>query len=166
MNKTINAIFSCLAVLSGLLLLFVTFSITFNIFARYLGFAGIIWGVQFTEYALLWMTLLGAAWVLQRGRHVSVDIVTNQLGPKANAYLSVVHSMVGIILCAVLCWYGTIVTWGQYRRGVTDIQVVDIPKYMVLIIIPVGFFFLTLQFGRSFFENLKQVKREKERISG
>jgi len=161
-----NIVVTILAVLAGLLLLFVTFSITFNIFARYLGFGGIIWGVQFTEYSLLWMTLLGAAWVLQHDRHVCVDLVTNRLGPQTKAYLAVVHSVMGTVLCAVLCWYGTIVTWGQYQRGVTDIQVVDIPKYLVLIIIPIGFLFLTLQFLRKFFESLKTVKVERGQVSG
>jgi TRAP-type C4-dicarboxylate transport system permease small subunit len=165
-DKTINIVFAFLAVLSGLLLLFVTFSICFNIFARYLGFAGIIWGVQFTEYSMLWMTLLGAAWVLQRDRHVSVDLLTNQMGPQTKAYLAVVHSIMGVVLCGVLCWYGTLVTWGQYQRGVTDIQVVDMPKYLVLIVIPGGFLFLTLQFLRKFFESLKNVRVERGEASG
>ena len=166
MNRLLNTVLIILAVLSGLLLLFVTFSITFNIFARYLGFAGIIWGVQFTEYSLLWITLLGAAWVLQRNRHVAVDLVTNRLGPQTRSYLNVVHSIMGIVLCAVLCWYGAIVTWGQFQRGVTDIQVVDIPKYLVLIIIPIGFFFLTLQFLRKFFESLKKIRVERGQVAG
>jgi len=165
-NKTINIVFAFLAVLAGLLLLFVTFSICFNIFARYLGFNGIIWGVQFTEYSMLWMTFLGTAWVLQRDRHVAVDLLTNQLGPRTKAYLAVAHSIMGVIVCGVLCWYGTIVTWGQYQRGVVDIQVVDIPKYLVLIIIPIGFLFLALQFLRKFFGSLKKNKGERSEATG
>jgi TRAP-type C4-dicarboxylate transport system permease small subunit len=64
----------------------------------------------------------------------------------------------GITVCGVICWYGAKVTWGQYVRGVTDIQVVDMPKYLILMIIPLGFLILTLQFLRNFFTNLNKVR--------
>jgi FtsH-binding integral membrane protein len=64
----------------------------------------------------------------------------------------------GIVVSGILCWYGTVVTWGQYQRGVMDIQVVDMPKYLILIIIPLGFLFLVGQFFRNFLTDLKRVK--------
>ncbi len=155
-----------LAVLAGLLLVYITFSITYTIFARFLGFSGFIWGVQFTEYSLLWITLLGAAWVLKRDRHVSVDLLTNRLSSQTRKYFGLVHSLMGVAVCGVLCWYGIVVTWGQYQRGVTDIQVVDMPKYLILVIIPLGFLFLAMQFLRRFFEDLKEIRDRRDQSPG
>jgi TRAP-type C4-dicarboxylate transport system permease small subunit len=39
---------------------------------------------------------------------------------------------------------------------VIDVQAVDIPKGFVLVVIPLGFFLLCLQFLRRFFEGLKR----------
>jgi C4-dicarboxylate transporter DctQ subunit len=158
MNRFMNVFLKTSAILAGFLLLFLTFIIAYTILARFLRISGPVWAVQFTEYALLWMTLLGAAWVLQRQKHVSVDLITGRLSPRVRAYFDLAHGVMGIAVCGVLCWYGTIVTWGQWQRGVTDIQVVDTPKYLILIIIPMGFLFLIVQFLRQFLIDLQQIK--------
>lgn len=158
MEKVLDKILAGLAVLSGLLLLFITFAIFFTIFTRFLNIPGPVWAVQFTEYALLWMTLLGTAWVLKQQRHVSVDLITSRLSAQTKVYFNLAHSIMGGVVSGILCWYGAVVTWGQYQRGVTDIQVVDMPKYLILIIIPIGFLFLAGQFLRNFLTDLKKVK--------
>jgi TRAP-type C4-dicarboxylate transport system permease small subunit len=158
MDRILDKILAILAVLSGLLLLFITFAIFYTIVARFLDIPGPIWAVQFTEYALLWMTLLGTAWVLKQRRHVSVDLLTSRLSAQTKLYFNLAHSVMGVVVSGVLCWYGTVVTWGQYQRGVMDIQVVDMPKYLILIIIPIGFLFLIGQFFRKFLTDLKRVK--------
>jgi C4-dicarboxylate transporter, DctQ subunit len=165
MVKILDYLLAILAVLAGLLLLFITFSIAYTIFARFLDIPGPIWAVQFTEYALLWMTLLGTAWVLKRHKHVSVDLLTSRLSSKGKVYFDLAHSLMGVAVCGFLCWYGSIVTWGQYQRGVVDIQVVDTPKYLILLIIPVGFLFLVGQFLRQFFTDLKRLKDFQDPIS-
>ena len=158
MDKILDKILAILAVLSGLLLLFITFAIFYTIVARFLNIPGPIWAVQFTEYALLWMTLLGTAWVLKRQRHVSVDLLTSRLSAQTKVYFNLAHSVMGVVVSGIFCWYGTVVTWGQYQRGVVDIQVVDMPKYLILMIIPIGFLFLIGQFLRKFLTDLKRVK--------
>lgn len=158
MVKILDHILAILAVIAGLLLLFITFSIAYTIFARFLNIPGPIWAVQFTEYSLLWMTLLGTGWVLQRQKHVSVDLLTSRLSAKTKVYFDLAHGVMGIAVCGVLCWYGTVVAWGQFQRGVVDIQVVDMPKYLILMIIPIGFLFLVCQFLRTFFKDLKRLK--------
>ena len=158
MEKVLDKILAVLAVLSGLLLLFITFAIFYTIFARFLNIPGPVWAVQFTEYALLWMTLLGTAWVLKQQRHVSVDLLTSRLSAQTKVYFNLAHGVMGIVVSGILCWYSTVVTWGQFQRGVMDIQVLDMPKYLILIIIPIGFLFLVAQFLRNFLTDLKRVK--------
>ena len=164
-EKIIDKILTALGVIPALLLLFIALSTSFNIFARFLGFKGLIWGVQFTEYSLFWMTLLGATWVLKRDKHVTVDLITGLLKERPKLYLDLAHSIMGFAVCGVLCWYGAVVTWGQYERGVVDIQVVDVPKYLVLVIIPLGFFFLSLEFFRRFLATLRVMRRGKNQSS-
>jgi TRAP-type C4-dicarboxylate transport system permease small subunit len=137
------------AVIAGLILLFITFSIGYTIATRTLGFQSPVWTVQFNEYSLLWMTFLGTAWVLSRRKHVAIDIVMALLNPAGQRVMEIVHSIMGAGLCAVLCYYSMTIVLNMYSRGVTDVQAVDVPKYAVLFVIPFGFFCLTIQFIRN-----------------
>lgn len=159
----LDKLLSFLAALAGLLLLFVTFSISYAILARFVGFASPVWVVQFNEYALLWITFLGTAWLLARDKHVSIDLITRLLPAFGQAILNLLHNAAGAVLCAVFTWYGTLLTWDQFQRGVTDVQAIDFPKYLVLAVIPLGFFLLTLQFLRKFIAILGGLRNGKTR---
>ena len=37
----------------------------------------LVWVLELTEYALLWVTFLGAAWLLRQGGHVQVDVIVD-----------------------------------------------------------------------------------------
>jgi len=143
-----------MAVLGGLLLLFITFSIAYSIVTRKLNLPTPVWVVQFDEYALLWVPFLATAWILARDKHVSVQFLVQYLGGKGKKVLDSIHNLVGMVLCGIFCWYGAYTTWDHYVREVTDVASVDVPKAYVLVIIPVGFFLLTLQFLSKFLAGL------------
>jgi C4-dicarboxylate transporter DctQ subunit len=149
LNRILDRVLTGMAVLGGLLLLFITFSISYSIFTRFVGFTSPLWTVQFNEYSLLWMTFLGSAWALSRRKHVSMDVITGRLKPPARRIMDIVHSLMGIVVCGVLCWYSSMITLNFFQRGVTDVQAVDVPKYFVLMVIPFGFLILGMQFARN-----------------
>jgi TRAP-type C4-dicarboxylate transport system permease small subunit len=143
-----------MAVLAGLLLLFITFSISYSIFTRALGYQSPGWTVQFNEYSLLWITFLGTAWALSRRKHVAMDIVTGRLKPRARRIAEIVHSFMGIGLCGILCWFSSLMTLNFFQRGVTDVQAVDVPKHLIIMVIPIGFLLLIVQFARNLASSL------------
>jgi C4-dicarboxylate transporter DctQ subunit len=160
MAKVLNRICSVMAVLGGLLLLFITFSIAYSIVTRKLDLPTPVWVVQFNEYALLWVPFLATAWILSRDQHVSVQFLVQYLDRKGRKALDIIHSVLGMIVCGILCGYGIYTTWDHYVRGVIDVASIDVPKAFVLVIIPVGFFFLTLQFISKFLAALMGKERE------
>lgn len=166
MNKILEKLLTLTAILAGLLLFFITFSIGYAILTRAVRLPSPVWVTQFNEYALLWITFLGTAWVLARGKHVSVDLLTGQLNHGAKKYFRLVHSIIGTAVCGILLWYSCSVTWGQFQRGVTDVQAVDVPKYLVLVVIPIGFFLLVLQFIRQFLIVIKDIPKDSNHRTG
>ena len=154
--RLLDRVLTGMGVLAGLLLLFMTFSISYSIFTRALGFQSPVWTVQFNEYSLLWMTFLGSAWVLRRRKHVAVDVITSRLASPGRRTADVVHSLLGIGVCGVLCWTSFLMTLNLFQRGVTDVQAVDIPKYLVLMVIPAGFLVLAAQFLRNLLTALRR----------
>jgi C4-dicarboxylate transporter, DctQ subunit len=158
MGKLIDYVSKLFAVLAGVLLVIVTVSIGYVIFARIVNISSPAWIVQFTEYSLLWITFLGTAWVLGRGRHVSIDLITSRLSPRGKVVFDIAHSVVGCVVCGLLCWFGFLTTWSMFQRGVTDVQVVDVAKYQVILIIPLGFFLLALQFLRKMLIAVESIR--------
>jgi TRAP-type C4-dicarboxylate transport system permease small subunit len=164
LSKLLDRIMTGMVVLAGLFLLFVTFSISYGIFTRAVGFPSPVWTVQFNEYSLLWMTFLGSAWVLGRRKHVAVDVITSHLGPRGRKVADVVHSLLGIAVCGVLCWHSSLMTLNLFQRGVTDVQAVDMPKYLVLVVIPAGFLVLTAQFFRNLATCFRERKADPQEV--
>lgn len=143
------------ALLGSLLLLFITGSIGYSIIARVTEIPNPIWIIQFNEYALLWITFLGTAWLLSEDKHISLTVLTERLGPRTNRVLRVANNLVGAVLCGIFSWYGFLTARDHIARQVIDTMAVDVPKGYVLAIIPLGFFLLTLQFLAKFIRTLQ-----------
>jgi C4-dicarboxylate transporter, DctQ subunit len=158
--KLLDKVCSLLSLLAGLILVFITLSIGYSILTRAIGIRGIVWVIQFNEYALLWMTFLGSAWLLAKGKHVSVHIVLQRLSDRQKSIFAVIHALMGMVLCAMLCWFTAFTAFEKIGRNVIDVQAVDLPIGYVLLVIPVGFFLLFLQFIRKFVEGIRGEKVE------
>ena len=158
MGKFIDFICKVFAVAAGVLLILVTVFIGYVILARIIHISSPAWITQFTEYALLWMTFLGTAWVLGRNRHIAIDLITSHLGPRKRLAFDISHNLVGCVVCLVLFYFGVLTAWSMIERGVVDVQVVDIDKYKVILVIPLGFLLLALQFLRKMFIAFQSIR--------
>jgi TRAP-type C4-dicarboxylate transport system permease small subunit len=150
-----------LVVVAGLLLLFITFSICTSIALRTLNMNVPLWSVQFNEYSLLWITFLGSAWLLRKGRHVSLDILTRRLGTRSLAATNAAHAVMGVLVCGLLTWICGAVVWDHFQRGVIDVRAVDVPKHWILAIVFVGFLLLFLEFMCKAFQEIKRLREER-----
>ncbi len=158
MNRLLDRIFDFLAVIVSLILIFMTLSIGYTIFVRAVNLPGPIWIVQFNEYAMLFATFLGAGWLLSKGKHVSIELVVSHFSRRVQKIFGLAHSLMGMALSAILCWYGSYTTIENFRRKVINVQAVDVPMAYILFVIPLGFFLLFLQFGRGFITGLHELR--------
>jgi TRAP-type C4-dicarboxylate transport system permease small subunit len=139
---------------AGATLLFVaiTAAITAEVLLRYGFNRPIVWVVELSEYALLWITFLGAAWVLRHGGHVRVDILLQYLSPRALRVCGLISSAMGALTTLVLFAFGVDATWTAYMRGAFKPTGTDVPTWIVVIVIPLGSLLLFLRFARLFAE--------------
>ena len=154
----IDMIMDGFAFFAGILLLLVTFFVSYGVILRYIHIRPPIWILQYTEYALLWITFLGAAWLLRKGGHIRIDTVITRLGPKTQKIIEVIIAILGFVVCIVIVWFGTEKTLEFYKRGILDVKGVIVPLYPLFLIIPLGGFMLLLQFGRNIYNRLKDLK--------
>ena len=142
---------------AGLLLSFILLSVCLDVIMRYCLNRPLQWVIELTEYALLYITFLGTAWLLRTEGHITVDVVLNRLSPRRQAILRVFSSAVGIVICVCLVWFGFEVAWDHFQRGVYDPTILEFPKALVIVIIPIGSLILLLQFVRRGYRSMMSV---------
>lgn len=146
------------AVLGAAILLFMMFSISYGALTRSFGLPNPIWIVQINEYSLVWVCFLATAWVLSVNKHVRVDILFTRFDRKRQAFLLLVQNTVSTLLCAAFVFLCTRSTWEHIRDRVMDVGSIDVPKGWILVVIPLGFLLLTLQFLLRAVEDVRWFK--------
>jgi TRAP-type C4-dicarboxylate transport system permease small subunit len=107
---------------------------------------------------MLFATFLGSAWLLSKRKHVSIELVVSRFSQRGQKVFDLIHSLMGMGLCAILGWYGALTTVENFQRHVINVQAVDVPMAYIIFVIPLGFFFLFLQFTRNFFGGIHELR--------
>ncbi len=150
-----------LAFFAALVLVFLMLSVALGVVMRYFLEQPLLWVIQIGEYCLLYITLLSAVWLLKREGHVTMDLVVERLTPGLQRGIKILTSTLGSILCFGLFLYGAGVTWDAYQRGRYPSQaVLEIPDAYILVVIPVIFFMLSVQFMRTAYGLWRERKEE------
>lgn len=143
-----------LAILAGIVVVFLWGLITTEVIGRFLVDYSIPWALEVSELCLMVVTFLGTAWVLKKEGHVKIDLVTSHLRPRVQALVDVVASIMGIVICLFLVWYGTKVTIDLFQRGVISITALRMVIWPRFAIISLGSLLLVIQFCRRAYRNL------------
>jgi len=150
-----------MALLAGLILIFILLAVCTDVIMRYFFNSPIIWVSEVIESLLLYITFLGSAWLLREEGHVKVDLILNMLKPKTVALLGIVSSIIGIFVSVVLSIYSSRLTWDHFERGIYTPTVMEIPIFVILLIIPIGSYMLIIQFVRRTAKFTTQFRLEK-----
>ena len=154
-GATFDYIYKFMVPVLGVILIFVGFSVCASVFTRNLINKPLIWVVGVTEYTLATVAFLGAAWLLRGEGHVNIDIAVNLLKPKANDAVNAMTSLLGAMLCLIVCWSSTAASLDHFRRGVLTMSAIPFPLGPLLLIQALSLFLLFIQFLRRFYKHLK-----------
>lgn len=108
----------------------------FQIIARNLFGGGLVWGSDFVQVAMLWMTMIGAAAAAGENRHIRIDIVPRTAGPRLQAVAARVSALFAAALCAALAWHAVEFVRWDYLDGVPAFA--GVPAWVCESIIPVA----------------------------
>jgi C4-dicarboxylate transporter, DctQ subunit len=143
------------AVLAALLLIVVMLATTIKVIFRY-GLGHSLIGVdQISGTVLLYIAFLGAGWVLRRDEHVTIDLLLSHVGRRTRWFLMVASSLIGAATCLVVAVFGTMEVVTSLQRGIRIPAEIEMPRAVNLIVIPIGFLCLSLQFLRRALDGLK-----------
>jgi TRAP-type C4-dicarboxylate transport system permease small subunit len=135
-----------LAAAAALMLLGVVLLVTADIILRNVTRVGFPWANEVSEYALFFITVLTAPWLLRRGQHVRLDLLLAALPARLAWLMEAAADLAGFAVCVVLLRYGLIMTWDSWRLGSITIKNLVFPEWWTLAPLPVCFFLLAVEF--------------------
>ncbi|MHB9150006.1 MAG: TRAP transporter small permease [Thermoleophilia bacterium] len=148
LTRVIDLITTGMAWLAGILVLLLMVAIVYSVATRYLFNQPQPAVLEMSGYVLLYITFLGAPWLLHNEGHVRIDLLTNSLGPRSTRWFEVVTALAGAVVSSLLLWKGAEVTLDYYQREIRVMNILDTPQYLLLCAIPIGSFFLVIEFLR------------------
>jgi len=146
--KAYDAVIFGMAALAAFLMAAMMVVICLDVLLRNLGYQSSAHFFTFTEYALLMVPCMGAPWLVREKGHIYVEILLMTLAPRARARMTVAIGLVCIALCLVFAWYGFGITWRDFVQAEKDVRSLDMPRWMVVIWIPIGFSLMAVEFAR------------------
>lgn len=148
-GRGLDWVLATAAVLAGLLLAAGIGTVLFEIAARNLFGVSYPWVFEINEYILVYVPFLAAAWVLRKGGHVTVDLIESVLPARVLRVSDVLIAAVGATGCAVIAWFGYVLTSAAYSQGRVSLTVTQIPDVYVLSALPIGAALLVAEFVRQ-----------------
>jgi len=149
--------------LAGIMMMTSAVGVCVDVVMRYFFNRPIPGVVQFSQYFLLYIPFLAAAYVLREDSHIKVDIVLNPLSQRTQSLVNMITSIMGSVVLLILAYYGFRVTLDYYRRKVPTLEYFKIPEFLVIMVIPIGCFLFSIEFIRKAHGHFKDFGSNREK---
>lgn len=137
-----------MAALCCVLLAIVAAAIVYDVTVRTLKFQPPNFTVSFSEYVLLYTTMLGAPYMVRKKGHILVEALIDHVPPALHAAMAKFVYLVCTLLTAALAYYGARVAWQAFATGDMEYRSFDMPRWILDVTLPLGFGFSTIEFLR------------------
>ena len=146
LNVVYGLMLEFLAVLGSAMLFVMMILICTDVGLRSLRLGTLSWVTEVSEYILYISTFLAAPLLLRLGRHVRLDLVLRALPNQAGWLIEWVVDLVGVVICFTLTYAGIRIILASRANGNLLQKTIEMPEWVMLIPVPVAFFFLAVEF--------------------
>ena len=146
-----DLLLNLLAIVAAGLLALMFLSIIYDVTTRNLRIFSVTWVVALTEYGLLYVTALGAPWLLRERGHVSMEALRSMVPPRLAFWLEKLLLTLCLVACVTAAW----LAWPVIERnfGMTDVRARFIPRWTMFAPILLSFALCAIQFARFTFRS-------------
>jgi TRAP-type C4-dicarboxylate transport system permease small subunit len=149
--RAYDAVLYGMAFIAAAMLVWLMVSVIVSVTMRNMGLQPFAWLFTSAEYALLYMTMLGAPWLVREKGHVHIELVTAVLPPAARRALSRADALACVLTCAALAWKGGELMATNLARNDFDVRAYFFPRWILTASFPVSFGLMAVEFGRFAF---------------
>ena len=157
--KRIYAIFdkinSFFALIAMGLLVFLMLVVSLQVIMRHFFNSPIPWVLEGSQFCLVFVTYLGAAWVLTRDGHVRIEIIVRRFSHRLQAIINAIVSIVCATACLVVTVFGIMVAVDYASINYVYPGSLELPAWPLEAVVPLGFFMLFWGFVFRTIESFK-----------
>ena len=136
------------ALIAGGIAVLQLITVFLSVFFRFFLGISIIWIEDVASLLIVWIGFLISGWILMSEGYVTMDFFYARLKGRTKAVAAILISLIGLVCCAIIFWFGLTVTIRNYIGGYYKMGVLRIKNWPVLLAIPIGSFFMLIQWLR------------------
>lgn len=137
-----------MALVAAAMLVWSMVAILVSVAMRNLGLQPFAWLFTSTEYAMLYITMLGAPWLVRERGHVHIELVTAALPEGLRRALSRAVAALCVAICLYLAWRGLLLVQTNIARNDYDVRAYFFPRWLLTVAFPVSFALMAVEFAR------------------
>jgi TRAP-type C4-dicarboxylate transport system permease small subunit len=150
-SRAYRALLNLLAIVAGATLVWLMVSVILSVLMRNAGLQPFAWLFTSAEYGLLYMTMLGAPWLVRERGHVHIELVTAALPDTLRRIVSRLVAAGCVLVCLILAWKGIDLYLTNIERGDYDTRAYYYPRWLLTISFPISFGIMAIEFARFVF---------------
>jgi len=151
LTRVYDALLNLMAFLAAATLVWLMISVVVSVAMRNFGLQPFAWLFTSAEYGLLYMTMLGAPWLVREKGHVHIELVTAALPPNVRRIVSRAVALACVAVSLILAWYGLQLVLTNIERNNFDVRAYYYPRWLLTITFPIAFSFMAVEFARFVF---------------
>lgn len=143
--RAVNAVSRAFGVFSVGLILASIAVVCQMVFVRAVLGQSAIWQTEFSIFAMVAATFLGAPWILLARGHVAVDVLPLMVGPGTRRWLFITGYGLALAFCLLFLWGAIPWWWEAYTHNQTTSSIWRARLWIPYLAVPVGLLLLCLQ---------------------
>lgn len=151
LNRAYSALLYVMAFVAGATLVWLMVSVILSVLMRNMGLQPFAWLFTSAEYGILYMTMLGAPWLVREKGHVHIELVTSALSEGPRRIVSRTVAMACVAVCIMLAWKGYDLVTTNIERADYDVRAYYFPRWILTISFPLSFGLMAVEFSRFLF---------------
>ncbi|MBS3742903.1 MAG: TRAP transporter small permease [Wenzhouxiangellaceae bacterium] len=113
---------------------------------RNLADSSLVWADAAMRAGVLWITMLAGVLAAGQARHIKIDALLHRLPEKVRPWIQRAMYLLTALVCVTLA--AASVNLIQLEMSMNDLAFLNVPRWAVLIIIPIGFALMGWRFMR------------------
>jgi TRAP-type C4-dicarboxylate transport system permease small subunit len=142
---------------SGVLILASMLTVCYGVFLRYVLGASTVWQLELSTYFLMFAAFVGGAYGLKHGDHVKIDLLVDRVPEKAQLYVRLLASVLGLLFIVVVALIAYGLWWETTESGRTSGTAWNVPLTYPYLIVPLGMTLIALQYLVIALDILRQI---------
>ena len=111
--------------------------------------SSLVWADDAMRAGVLWITMLAGVLAAGQARHIKIDVLLHRLPERVQPWVQRAMHLLTALICVTLA--AASVSLIQLEMQLNDIAFLNVPRWGVLIIIPIGFALMGWRFMRHAF---------------